>query len=66
MTQTKFTDPMAALEEAAYLSELHDTSYCVIEAEPNCVIVVPKKELAAYCGTVLETVHPVREFSIDD
>lgn len=63
---SKFTDPMAAMEEAEYLAELRDMSFCVVETEPNCIVVVPKKELNAYPGTVLETINPVREFSIDD
>lgn len=66
VAKTKFTDPEAALEEAEYLAELYDVSFCIVEVEPNCILVVPKKELNTYSGTVLETVNPVREFNIDD
>lgn len=63
---SRFTDPMAAMEEAEYMAELHDKSFCLIETEPSCILVIPKKELSAYPGKVLETINPTREFSIDD
>ena len=39
-----FTDPMAALEEAEYLAKEEQRTMCVVEVEPNMIVVVPKKE----------------------
>jgi hypothetical protein len=57
-----FTDPMAALEEAEYLRrKKRQRTMCVVEVEPNMIVVVPKKVAAELGGIILETCVPFEE-----
>ena len=54
-----FTDPMAALEEAEYRAKEEKRTMCVVEVEPNMIIVVPKAEARNMGKIILETCVPV-------
>jgi hypothetical protein len=56
-----FTDPMAALEEAEYIAKEEKRTMCVVEVEPNMIVVVPKKEAVGMGGIILETCVPFEE-----
>ena len=56
-----FTDPMAALEEAEYLAKKERRTMCVVEAEPNMIVVVPKAEAHSMGKIILETCVPFEE-----
>ena len=62
-----FTDPMAALEEAEYLAKEGKRTTCVVEVEPNMIVVVPKEEARNMGKIILETCVPFEEnFDIYD
>jgi hypothetical protein len=56
-----FTDPMAALEEAEYRAKEEKRTMCVVEVEPNRIVVVLKKEAVGRGGIILETCVPFEE-----
>ena len=49
-----FTDPMAALEEAEYLAKEGNRTMCVVEVDPNKIVVVPKEEARNMGKIILE------------
>ena len=49
---SSFTDPIAALEEAEYLARERKRTMCVVEVEPNMIIVV-SKEKALSMGKII-------------
>lgn len=62
-----FTDPMAALEEAEYLAKETKRAMCVVEVEPNMIVVVSKAEARSMGKIILETCVPFDEnFDIYD
>jgi hypothetical protein len=62
-----FTDPMAALEEAEYLAKEGNRTMCVVEVDPNKIVVVPKEEARNMGKIILETCVPFEEnFNIYD
>jgi len=64
---SSFTDPMAALEEAEYLAKEEKRTMCVVEVEPNMIVVVSKKEALNMGKIILETCVPFEEnFNIYD
>ena len=63
---TLFTDPKAAIEEAAYLANDTSIAHCLVGVTSNGIQVMPKKEAMLIEGIVLETVNPVNNFSIWD
>jgi len=64
---SSFTDPMAALEEAEYLAKEEKRTMCVVEVEPNMIIVVSKREALNMGKIILETCVPFEEnFNIYD
>ena len=64
---SNFTDPMAALEEAEYLAKEEKRTMCVVEVEPNMIIVVSKREALNMGKIILETCVPFEEnFNIYD
>lgn len=56
-----FTDPMAALEEAEYIAKEEKRTMCVVEVEPNMIVVVTKKEAQSMGKIILETCVPFEE-----
>ena len=56
-----FTDPTAAIEEAAYRAKEEKRTMCVVEVEPNMIVVVAKKEAQGMDKLVLETCVPFEE-----
>ena len=64
---SSFTDPMAALEEAEYLAKEEKRTMCVVEVEPNMIVVVSKKEALNMGKIILETCVPFEEnFNVYD
>ena len=64
---SSFTDPMAALEEAEYLAKEEKRTMCVVEVEPNMIVVVSKAEALNMGKIILETCVPFEEtFNIYD
>ncbi len=64
---SNFTDPMAALEEAEYLAKEEKRTMCVVEVEPNMIVVVSKKEALNMGKIILETCVPFEEnFNVYD
>jgi hypothetical protein len=64
---SSFTDPMAALEEAEYLAKAEKRTMCVVEVEPNMIVVVSKAEALNMGKIILETCVPFEEnFNIYD
>ena len=64
---SNFTDPMAALEEAEYLAKKEKRTMCVVEVEPNMIVVVSKAEALNMGKIILETCVPFEEnFNIYD
>ncbi len=64
---SNFTDPMAALEEAEYLAKEEKRTMCVVEVEPNMIVVVPKAEALGMGKIILETCVPFEEnFNVYD
>ncbi len=64
---SSFTDPMAALEEAEYLAKEEKRTMCVVEVEPNMIVVVSKREALNTGKIILETCVPFEEnFNIYD
>jgi hypothetical protein len=64
---SSFTDPMAALEEAEYLAKEEKRTMCVVEVEPNMIVVVSKREALNMGKIILETCVPFEEnFNIYD
>lgn len=64
---SNFTDPMAALEEAEYLAKEEKRTMCVVEVEPNMIVVVPKREALNMGKIILETCVPFEEnFNVYD
>ena len=64
---SSFTDPMAAIEEAEYLAKETKRTMCVVEVEPNMIVVVPKAEARSMGKIILETCVPFEEnFDIYD
>ena len=64
---SNFTDPMAALEEAEYLAKEEKRTMCVVEVEPNMIVVVPKAEALNMGKIILETCVPFEEnFNVYD
>jgi hypothetical protein len=64
---SNFTDPMAALEEAEYLAKEEKRTMCVVEVEPNMIVVVSKREALNMGKIILETCVPFEEnFNIYD
>ena len=64
---SNFTDPMAALEEAQYLAKEEKRTMCVVEVEPNMIVVVSKREALNTGKIILETCVPFEEnFNIYD
>ena len=64
---SNFTDPMAALEEAQYLAKEEKRTMCVVEVEPNMIVVVSKKEALNMGKIILETCVPFEEnFNVYD
>ena len=64
---SNFTDPMAALEEAEYLAKEEKRTMCVVEVEPNMIIVVSKREALNMGKIILETCVPFEEnFNVYD
>jgi hypothetical protein len=64
---SSFTDPMAALEEAEYLAREEKRTMCVVEVEPNMIVVVSKAEALNMGKIILETCVPFEEnFNIYD
>jgi len=64
---SNFTDPMAALEEAEYLAKETKRTMCVVEVEPNMIVVVSKREALNMGKIILETCVPFEEnFNIYD
>ena len=62
-----FTDPMAAIEEAEYLAKEGKRTMCVVEVEPNRIVVVFKKKARSMGKIILETCVPFKEnFDIYD
>ena len=53
-----FTDPMAAIEEAEHRAKEEKRAVCVVEVQPNMVVVVPKKGAEELGGIILETCVP--------
>lgn len=53
-----FTDPMAALEEAEYLSKEQKRIMYVVEIEPNHIEVMTSEEAYQADGIVLEKIIP--------
>ncbi len=56
-----FTDPMAALEEAEFLAKEEQRSMCVVEVEPNMIVVVSKRDARSMGKIILETCVPFEE-----
>ena len=64
---SNFTDPMAALEEAEYLAKEEKRTMCVVEVEPNMIVVVSKAEALNMGKIILETCVPFEEnFNVYD
>ena len=64
---SNFTDPMAALEEAEYLAKETKRTMCVVEVEPNMIVVVSKREALNMGKIILETCVPFEEnFNVYD
>jgi|TARA_R110002074_G_scaffold366850_1_gene540822 hypothetical protein len=64
---SNFTDPMAALEEAEYLAKEEKRTMCVVEVEPNMIVVVSKREALNMGKIILETCVPFEEnFNVYD
>jgi len=64
---SNFTDPMAALEEAQYLAKEEKRTMCVVEVEPNMIVVVSKREALNMGKIILETCVPFEEnFNVYD
>ena len=64
---SSFTDPMAALEEAEHLDREEKRTMCVVEVEPNMIVVVSKAEALNMGKIILETCVPFEEnFNIYD
>jgi len=63
---TLFTDPEAAIEEAAYLANDTLIAHCLVGVTPNGIQVMSKREARLIEGIVLETINPVDNFSIYD
>jgi len=64
---SSFTDPMAALEEAEYLAKEEKRTMCVVEVEPNMIVVVSKREALNMGKIILETCVPFEEnFNVYD
>ena len=64
---SSFTDPMAALEEAEYLAKEEKRTMCVVEVEPNMIVVVSKTEALNMGKIILETCVPFEEnFTVYD
>jgi hypothetical protein len=58
---------MAALEEAEYLAREEKRTMCVVEVEPNMIVVVSKAEALNMGKIILETCVPFEEnFNIYD
>jgi hypothetical protein len=53
-----FTDPIAAIEEAEHIAKEKKQTMCVIEVQPNMVVVAPKKGAEELGGIILETCVP--------
>ena len=53
-----FSNPMAALEEAEFLAHEEQRTMCVVQLQPNMIVVVGKKEAQEKQLLVLETCHP--------
>ena len=49
---------MAALEEAEFLAHEEQRTMCVVQLQPNMMVVVGKKEAQEKQLLVLETCHP--------
>jgi len=58
---SSFTDPIAALEEAEYLARERKRTMCVVEVEPNMIIVVSKEKALSMGKIILETCVPFEE-----
>jgi len=63
---TEFTDTKAALEEAEYLANLHNTTHCIVHADKNVMVVIPKHEAVETNKPILESILPTKLFSIYD
>jgi len=64
---SNFTDPIAALEEAEYLAKQEKRTMCVVEIEPNKIVVVPRAKARSMGKIILETCVPFEEnFDIYD
>lgn len=61
-----FTDPMAALEEAEFISREQKRIMYVVEIEPNHIEVMTSEEAHQADGIVLEKIVPFEEHSIYD
>ena len=53
-----FSDPRAALEEAEFLAHEDQRTMCVVQVQPNMIVVVGKKEAQEKQLLVLETCRP--------
>ena len=56
-----FTDFTGALEEAEYTAKEEKRTMCVVEVEPNMIVVVAKKAAVNMGGIILETCVPFEE-----
>jgi hypothetical protein len=63
---TQFNDSIAAIEEAEYLAKLHQQTYCVVHADKNVMVVIPKHEALETHKPILESVSHIGLFNIDD
>jgi len=63
---TEFTDTKAALEEAEYLANLHNTTHCIVHADKNVMVVIPKHEAVETNKPILESILPTKLFTIYD
>jgi hypothetical protein len=55
-----FTDPMAALEEAEYTAKEEKRTMCVVEVEPNMIVVVAKESRCRYGRHNIRNVRSLR------
>jgi len=63
---TEFTDTKAALEEAEYLANLHNITHCIVHADKNVMVVIPKHEAVETNKPILESILPTKLFTIYD
>ena len=63
---TDFTDTTAALEEAGYLAKLYKQTYCVVQADKEVMVVIPKHEALQTYKPILETISHIEVFDIDE